>query len=173
MSVCCVLSGRGLCDGSIASSRGVLPTVVRRCVWSGHHVNEEALPTGGWHTKHRVLIMTYKHNVSVNNTTLYFIYNKNNILSRRNVSTFIRSSSGPLGKQTRELSIFQCIWDPTMHRNIDSSRMCFARGSEDELIKFETCRPDNILFLLYIKWSVVLLTDTLCLYVITLWDGKH
>jgi len=44
-----------------------------------------------------------KYNVSVNNTTLYFIYNKNSILSGRHVSTFIRSSSGPLGKQ------FQCI----------------------------------------------------------------
>ena len=34
--------------------------------------------------------------VSVNNTTLYFMYNKNSIMSGRNVSTFIRSSSGPL-----------------------------------------------------------------------------
>jgi len=25
------------------------------------------------------------------------------------------------------------------------------RGPEDDLIKVETCRPDNILFLLYIK----------------------
>jgi len=51
----------------------------------------------------------YKYNVSVNNTTLYFIYNKNNILSGRHVSTFIRSSSDPLGKQVQELSVFQCI----------------------------------------------------------------
>jgi hypothetical protein len=29
---CCVLSGRGLCDGFDRSSRGVLPTVARRCV---------------------------------------------------------------------------------------------------------------------------------------------
>jgi len=48
----------------------------------------------------------YKYNVSVNNTTVYFIYNKNSILSGRHVSTFIRSSSGPLGKQIQELSIF-------------------------------------------------------------------
>jgi len=46
--------------------------------------------------------------VSVNNTTLYFIYNKSSTLSGRHVSTFIRSSSGPLGKQIQELSIFQC-----------------------------------------------------------------
>jgi len=45
-----------------------------------------------------------KYNVSVNNKTLYFIYNKNNILSGRHVSTFIRSSSGPLGKDIQELS---------------------------------------------------------------------
>ena len=43
------------------------------------------------------------------------------------------------------------IWDPTMHRNIDSSWICFPRGPEDDLIKVETCRPGNILFLLYIK----------------------
>jgi len=42
-------------------------------------------------------VITYKHNVSVNNTTLYFIYNKNRILSGQYVSTFNRSSSGPLG----------------------------------------------------------------------------
>ena len=47
--------------------------------------------------------------MSVNNTTLYFIYNKSSILSGRHVSAFIRSSSGLLGKQIQELSIFQCI----------------------------------------------------------------
>jgi hypothetical protein len=31
---CCVLSGRGLCRRPDHSSRGVLPTVVCRCVWS-------------------------------------------------------------------------------------------------------------------------------------------
>ena len=31
-SECCVLSGRGLCEGADSSSRGVLPTVVCRCV---------------------------------------------------------------------------------------------------------------------------------------------
>jgi len=57
----------------------------------------------------RCVVKYCKYNVSVNNTTLYFIYNKNNILSGRHVSTFIWSSSEPLGKQIRELSIFQCI----------------------------------------------------------------
>ena len=47
--------------------------------------------------------------MSVSNTTIYFIYNKNSVLSGRHVSTFIRSSSGLLGKQIQELSIFQCI----------------------------------------------------------------
>jgi len=51
----------------------------------------------------------YKYNVSVNNTTLYFIYNKNSMLSGRHVSTSIRSSSGPLRKEIQELSIFQCV----------------------------------------------------------------
>jgi len=96
-------------------------------------------------------VITYKHNVSVNNTTLYFTHNKNSLLSGRHVSTFIRSSSGPLGKQIQDLSIFQWIWDPTVHGNIDIFWIRFLRGPEDDLIKVETCRPDNILFLLYIK----------------------
>ena len=40
--------------------------------------------------------------------------------------------------------------------------MCFLRGPEDDLIKVETCRPDNIL-LYCVQNSVVLLTDTLYL----------
>ena len=112
-----------------------------------------------WETDFAYFLSTRnKYNVSVNNTTLYFIYNKNIIFSGRHVSTFIRSSSGPLGKQILELSIFQCIvesgiWVPTMHWNIDSSRICFPRGPEDDIIKVETCRPDNIIFLLCIKQS--------------------
>ena len=47
--------------------------------------------------------------MSISNTTVYFTYNKNSILSGRHASTFIRSSSGPLGKQIRALSIVQCI----------------------------------------------------------------
>ena len=42
MFVCCeycVLSGRGLCGGADHWSRGVLPTVVRRGVWSRNLVN--------------------------------------------------------------------------------------------------------------------------------------
>jgi hypothetical protein len=48
-----------------------------------------------------------KYNLSVNNTTLYFKYNKNSVLSGRHMSTFIGSSSGPLRKQIQELSTFQ------------------------------------------------------------------
>ena len=40
-------------------------------------------------------VITYKYIVSVNNTTLYFIYNKNSILSGRHVSIVIRPFSGP------------------------------------------------------------------------------
>jgi len=42
----CVMSGRSLCDVD-HSSRGVLPTVVRPCVWSRNLVNEEALAHWG------------------------------------------------------------------------------------------------------------------------------
>ena len=40
---------------------------------------------------------------------------------------------------------------PNALKYIDSSWICFPRGPEDDLIKVETYRPDNILFLLYIK----------------------
>jgi len=43
---------------------------------------------------------------------------------------------------------FNTLWDPTMRWNIDSYWICFLREPEDDLIKVETCRPDNILFLL-------------------------
>jgi hypothetical protein len=41
---CCVLSGRVLWRRADHSSRGVLPIVVRRCVWCRSLVNEEPLP---------------------------------------------------------------------------------------------------------------------------------
>jgi hypothetical protein len=44
MSVCCecwVLSGRGLCGKLDHSSKGVLPTVLRRCVWFRILIYEE------------------------------------------------------------------------------------------------------------------------------------
>jgi len=40
--------------------------------------------------------------VSVHNTTIYFIYIKNSILSRRHVSTFTGPSSGPQRKQIQD-----------------------------------------------------------------------
>ena len=43
---CCMLWGRGLCD-ELISSRGVLPTVMRRCVWSRNLKNEEAMARVG------------------------------------------------------------------------------------------------------------------------------
>ena len=36
----------------------------------------------------------------------------------------------------------QCI-------EIDSTWICFPRGSEDDLIKFEKCRPDDISCIVY------------------------
>ena len=47
-----------------------------------------------------------------------------------------------------------------MHLNIDSSWISFLRGPADDLIKVETCRPDNIFILLYKEQRLVLLTDT-------------
>ena len=44
--VLCVVRKRSLCRAD-QSSRGVLPTVVRRCVWSRNHVNEEAMTHWG------------------------------------------------------------------------------------------------------------------------------
>ena len=93
----------------------------------------------------------FKYNVSVNNTILYFIYNKNSILSGRHVSTFIRSSSGPLRKRIQKISIFPCTVGSQIHWNIDRSWICFPRGPEDDLIKVETYHPDNILFWLCIN----------------------
>ena len=37
----------------------------------------------------------------------------------------------------------------------------FSRGPEDDILKVETCRPDNILIFIYIKLIVVLLPDTI------------
>jgi hypothetical protein len=39
----------------------------------------------------------------------------------------------------------------TVPSNTDSFWMCFLREPEDDVIKDETCRPENVLFLLYIK----------------------
>ena len=92
-------------------------------------------------------ILRYKYiTIKYNNNKIYFIYNKNSILSGRHVSTFIKSSSDPLGKQIKELSIYLNIY-----LNIDSPWICVPREPEDDLIKVETRRPDNIIFLLYIK----------------------
>jgi hypothetical protein len=44
---CCVLSGIGLCERIDHSSRGVLLTLVCRCVWSRNPVDEEAITYWG------------------------------------------------------------------------------------------------------------------------------
>jgi hypothetical protein len=56
MSVCCewcVLYKYRSLQRADHSSRGVLTTVVRRCVWSRNLVNEEAWPTGGCRAKNK------------------------------------------------------------------------------------------------------------------------
>ena len=48
------------------------------------------------------------------------------------------------------------IWNPTIHWDMGRSWICFPRGPEDDLIKAETCRPDNIYFYsLQIKCCVI------------------
>ena len=55
------------------------------------------------------------------------------------------------------LGHLQALWENRsksylyLYIYIESSWICFPRGPEDDVIKIETCRPDNILFLLYIK----------------------
>ena len=48
------------------SSRGVLPTVVRRCVWYRSLVNEEALPHWGLSYKKKLLFEVYKRQTGSN-----------------------------------------------------------------------------------------------------------
>jgi len=54
---CCVLPGRVLLRRADHSSRGVLPIVVRCCVWSRSLVNEEAMTHwGGCRAKNQILV---------------------------------------------------------------------------------------------------------------------
>jgi len=50
--------------------------------------------------------------MSVNNTTIYFIYNKNSILSGQHVSTLTGSSSAPLRKRSKNCLYFSALQDP-------------------------------------------------------------
>ena len=106
-------------------------------------------------------------NVSANNTTLYLYTIK------------IVYCQGDMFRPL--LRHLQTLWEnrsknclcPTMHWNINSSCICFLRGPEDDLIKVETCRPDNTLFLLYIN-KVLCYWLKCCIYMlITLRDGKR
>ena len=53
----CVLSGGGFLGRADHSSRGVLPTVVRRCVYSRNLVNEEALAHWGLSRQKQLLLI--------------------------------------------------------------------------------------------------------------------
>ena len=77
---------------------------------------------------------SYKYNTSVNNTTLYLYTIK--------IVYYQGDMFRPL------LGHLQALWE-NRSKNVDSSWICFLRGPEDDLIKVETCRPHNILFLLY------------------------
>jgi len=46
------------------------------------------------------------------------------------------------------LGHLQALWE-NRSKNCLCSWICFLSGPEDDLIKVATCRPDNILFLLY------------------------
>ena len=53
------------------------------------------------------------------------------------------------------LAHLQALWENRsmsyLYFFIDNSWICFPRGPEDDQIKVEICRPDNILFLLCMK----------------------
>jgi len=112
------------CSGAQSSAshcqvRGSIPGLSMWDVWwtKGNKINifsedcDSPLPI----SIHQCSIVIHINtNASVNNTTLYCIYNKNSILSGRHVSTSIGSSSDPLRKQIQELSIFQCIMGSQM-----------------------------------------------------------
>ena len=61
---------------------------------------------------HPKVLQHINTNVSVNNTTIYFIYNKNSILSGQHVSTFTGSSSGPLRNRSKNYLYFNALRDP-------------------------------------------------------------
>jgi len=69
-------------------------------------------------------------------------------------------------KQIQDVSISQCIVGSQMQWDIDSSWICFPRGPEDDLIKVETCRPNNIL-IYCIQNKILFYWLTGCIY--TMW----
>jgi len=70
---CCVLSGRGLCDGINWSFRGVLAIVLCRCVWSWCLVGGGHKPESGWSATVKVLRL-YCTRINVMAFSLFIIY---------------------------------------------------------------------------------------------------
>jgi hypothetical protein len=68
---CCVLSGIGVCDEH--SSRGVLPTVVSRCVWLRNLVNEESLAHWGL-SKKKGISWTHVNGALCSYFSVFFCY---------------------------------------------------------------------------------------------------
>jgi hypothetical protein len=59
MLICCVLSGRCLCDDLITRPRGVLPTVARRCVWS-RNLMWRGVHGFEYHRRHGCLLYVFR-----------------------------------------------------------------------------------------------------------------
>ena len=116
--------------------------------------------------------------MSVSNTTVCLIYNKISILSGRHVSTFNRSSSGPLENRSKNHLYFNALCDPKcLHLMFQKCKigvctsiyqsLCNILSVENvkntwdgDVLKVETYRHDSIPIFIYIKQIVVLLTDT-------------
>jgi len=80
-----VLLGRGLCDELITRPSGVLPTVVRRCVWSRNLVNVEALAHWGLLRQEQTNPCSTPFNIKI---LAFFIYFQTRVLG---ISMFHRA----------------------------------------------------------------------------------
>jgi len=95
-------------------------------------------------------VITHKYNVSVNNTTIYFIYNKNSILSGRHVSTFTGSSLGSLRNISKNYLYINALRDPkclqiVLHKyKTHSCNIIYCRN-----IKIHSC---NIIYFRHVKY---------------------
>ena len=63
-----------------------------------------------WYTDR--LSTSYKYNVSVNNATLYFIYNKNSIFSGRHISTLLGHLQALWENRSKSYLYLNALWDP-------------------------------------------------------------
>jgi hypothetical protein len=106
----------------------------------------------------------HKHNMSVNNTTFYLYTIKIVYCQGEMFRPLLGHLQALWENRYNDQDQHQCIVGSQMHWNIDSSWICFLRGTEDDLIEVETCRLDNIL---------LLLTDVLYLYNTSGWKTSN